>query len=169
MYVCLKATVHSLLSQIFVTVTLTWVYIFITISVYCYNTYTYKKFVISLKLAWPNKSLTRSTKYHCIYIHIGQIFINIYIIKRCNDLKILLDKSVKTLINKLILCINVLVWYRFIKLCCNFMFWWQFILKYTQTNVCGRVALIVNHSYSEHFVMSGPYSMLYTHHELWLQ
>ena len=45
---------------------------------------------------------------------------------------------------KLILCINILVWYRYIKLWCNLMFWWQFILKYSRDTICGVVALMTS-------------------------
>ena len=40
--------------------------------------------------------------------------------------------------------INILVRYRYMKLWCNFMFWWLFILKYTQSTICGIVALQCN-------------------------
>ena len=75
-----------------------------------------------------------------LHIYIGHLFVNIYIIKRCNGLKIKLDKSVKTFIFKLVVYI---VWYRYIRLWCKFMCWYQIILRYTQTNMCGIVTLML--------------------------
>ena len=38
----------------------------------------------------------------------------------------------------MILCINILVWHRYMKLLCKFIFWWQFILKYMYTQATVR-------------------------------
>ena len=73
-----------------------------------------------------------------LHVYIDQIFVSIYIIKLCNALKIKLDKSIKTLIFKQILCINILV-------CLIYIYetMMQFYVLETihQTTMCGIVAL----------------------------
>ena len=77
-----------------------------------------------------------------LYIHRLYI-VNIYIIKRCNGFKIISGYKCQNFEIRWYL-VNILVWYRYMKLWCNFMFWWQVILKYTQTNICGRIALALS-------------------------
>ena len=89
-----------------------------------------------------------------MHIYIDQLLSILHFIAlKC--FKNVADKNIKSLIFKLILCINILVWYRYIKLLCKFMFWWQYILKYTQATMCGIVGFKVAGSVLSKFVNVG--------------